>query len=228
MDPLLLGMAKEAGSPPSAGFRSPTRSIPGTACHLMNDDTLEIRCDGHTVFTIKPMDVVTVRLTCDDWDVRARVPSPRLHLLHRPEATTIKTTKQGVVQIDSDALRTSQNTEPTTQEIQTDQRLDERSLFDVISEIPIRPHVPKSNSVRTGSSYVCEQNIRGRCVFSNFVNPDTRSATQEAAQKAAVMARSTLSNTQTSYDAARSIEKSVTLRQQRLTAAKRNTRRSKN
>mmetsp|Transcript_40846 Transcript_40846/g.41472 ORF Transcript_40846/g.41472 Transcript_40846/m.41472 type:complete len:86 (+) Transcript_40846:1143-1400(+) len=76
--------------------------------------------------------------------------------------------------------------------------------------------------------------IPGRVVFGNFVNPDTRSAQQEASIKDA--AASALERRkhamasrvkQNEYDTTRRIESNVTARMQRLAASKRNVRKGK-
>jgi predicted secreted Zn-dependent protease len=73
--------------------------------------------------------------------------------------------------------------------------------------------------------------IRGRVVFNGFVNPDTRSARQDAAvQEAAEAAIERRKEVQASrerqgeFDATQRIEKEVTARMQRLAVNKRNTR----
>jgi len=74
----------------------------------------------------------------------------------------------------------------------------------------------------------------GRVVFGNFINPDTRSAQQDASIRQASAAaferrnQAMASRTkQNEYDTSRSIESDVTSRMQRLAASKRNTKKGK-
>jgi hypothetical protein len=254
VDPRLLDLADDAGTAPSAGFRPPTRSLPGATTRLVDDhddNRLEIcLSNGRMAHIIRPMDVVTVRLTCDDWDVRARVPQPRLHLIHggvveSKSRTTSEAAGQGhnnVVQINSSILSPRQVTDPNVRPVTNNSNNNETeySLFNVLSELAIRPDLPpprlSEQQPTPSSSSVCQQTMRGRCIFADFINPHTKSATQEALQRAVYAAAAahavdqnasvTSGRAAPSYDVARSMEKSALLRQQRLQAAKRQTKRS--
>jgi hypothetical protein len=79
-----------------------------------------------------------------------------------------------------------------------------------------------------------DSNMPGRKTFGGFQNPDTRSATQEAAiaeaSKAAAQRRAAAvagQSRRNEFDTTRTIEREVTARMQRLAAEKRSTRRSK-
>jgi hypothetical protein len=76
--------------------------------------------------------------------------------------------------------------------------------------------------------------MKGRVVYGDFINPDTRSATQEAAQQsAAEEAAQRRSNAleqvarRGEFDKSRDVERMVTSRQQKLATDKRSSRRQK-
>jgi hypothetical protein len=84
-DPKLLGLPPSAGLPASSGFvgLKSCRRFPGAVVRL-DEDRLEVTVpESPKAFVIRVLDVVTVQLSCDSWDVRARVPSPRVQLLAR-------------------------------------------------------------------------------------------------------------------------------------------------
>ena len=102
----------------------------------------------------------------------------------------------------------------------------------LLEGVPLRsrqgnPSVPPAPKGSTPS-------MAGRAIFGEFVNPDTRSAANEAgilaASEAAALRREhvmAMRAHNAEYDTSRRIEKNVMARTQRLAAGKRNTRKSK-
>ena len=114
------------------------------------------------------------------------------------------------------------------------------SLFDVLQSIEIHPvleGVPfrsRKNASTNNQEQHRQETFKGRLNFHQFVNPDTKSATQEAAMSAASQAAAQrranavqTADRRNEYDSARRIESNIMARAQRLAADKRNTRRGK-
>jgi hypothetical protein len=235
IEPSFVGLPPNSGYAPTLGFASThsCRRFLGGTCTLY-EDRLEVSVGGaKKSLVINLYDVVTVELTCDNWDDRARVPSPRLQLVSQatsPSDYGEEKSSSEQVQITSESLREdlSRLSEPMEKPHIF------MSLYENLSSLAVRPilDVPLRQHIEgrhRGAGYGNET-MRGRMVFGNFLNPDTRSAAQEAAQKAAsaesAARRANLMERKTEVYGP-SIEKSITLRQQRLAAEKRNTRRSK-
>lgn len=89
IDPSLLGLPADTGLNPTLGFLSSpsSRRIPSGKTELFNDTNERLEVSVHIPnskkFIVRPFDVVIVQLSCDSWDDRARVPSPRFLLLSR-------------------------------------------------------------------------------------------------------------------------------------------------
>lgn len=250
IDPALVGLAPEAGSPPTLGFvNAPNcRRFPSGRCILRGSnegDSLEVvvpespkKCIFH------PLDVVTVQVSCDLSDVRARVPPPRFHLVTaglqpgggskssepRKVTSAMITRSSGGGGNEPSGHRKLPCDKPRDSRDQSMyQQLSSVDLKPVLVDIPLRRHQPKVR-IETGDA----NTMPGRKIFGGFQNPDTRSATQEAAiaaaSEAATQRRQAALASQSrrdEYDTTRTIEREATARMQRLAAQKRSARRSK-
>ena len=87
LDPALLGLDPHAGTSPTLGFASTqgkSRRFPTGTCKLVTHQEHELRItvpEYQRNLNLRILDVVTVQLSCENWDARARVPPPRLHLV---------------------------------------------------------------------------------------------------------------------------------------------------
>jgi hypothetical protein len=239
-DPKLIGLPPSAGLPSSSGFvglRS-CRRFPGALVRL-EEDRLEVTVpESPNVFVVRALDVVTVQLSCDSWDVRARVPSPRVQLLAKASKPLSSSPLQ-----EHSALRITSGPLNRTANMKVDdgpasvKKSELPSFSDIISTFRVYPdleNVPKRFSEGRKTQMGRTESMKGRVVYGDFVNPDTRSATQEAAQQsAAVDAAQRRSNAleqvarRDEYDKSRSAERMVTSRQHRLAADKKSSRHHK-
>jgi hypothetical protein len=241
IDPVLLGLEPTAGAPPARGFAASdeSRKFPGGNCQLVSD-SLEVTAPGcRDPFLVRPLDVVTVQIRCDSWDVRARVPSPRLHLVSNDKG---KASSPAPRKKATDAAITSTmlavNRKPGVGKISDNLPFTSKkmSMYDalkletpsVLFEAPLRSQLTQKQPVETR-----KVTITGRLIFDGFVNPDTRSAVQEAAIEAASAAamqrrEQVVANRArvSEYDTSRRIENNIMARTQKLSAGKRNTRKA--
>ena len=196
---------------------------------------------GRKKLVIRTVDVVTILLRSDNWDVRSRVPPPRFLLVSkgsRPPPGFGQTTTE-TKKITSQVLAPKPQSKDGPAPGQSKQK-QFLSVFDalqswetppVLADVPLRGRA--TNKVRNIASDRQEE-FKGRMVFHKFVNPDSKSATQEAAITAAASAaaqrRANAEDTRdrrNETDTSRSIERNIMARSQRLAAGKRNARRSK-
>jgi len=243
LDPALLGLPPDAGLPATLGFSglgSRCRHFPSGRCDLWGspDERLEVSVPGaQDRFIVRPLDVVILKLTCEDWDARARVPSPRAQLLS-DKNPIVRESRSAA----SASVQTRDRLDITSKHLQEEkcavsppsqgqssfiaEALAPFKICPVVDELstPIEKFVPASRIDTLG----------GRIVFGGFVNPDTRSAMQDAAQRnaateAAERRQKVLEQAarRSEYDVTKRIERITTSRQQKLAAEKRNTRRSK-
>lgn len=244
LDPELLGLLPDAGLPPSSGFAKAEscRRLPAGRVDL-DGELLQVSApEGRKTLTIRALDVVTVQVSCDTWDVRARVPSPRFHLLVNT-CTTAKpssgrTTARGPAgKITSGLLNRDAAAPDNGNRQATTTKSTLPSISDLLSTIRVYPTldgVPlRSTDVREAKTDRT-MTIKGRLVYGNFVNPDTRSAAQEAAQQAAAEEATQRrvnalehSCRRNEYDRDKTVERMVTSRQQKLAGEKRSSRRQK-
>jgi hypothetical protein len=240
IDPTLVGLEPQAGQPPTLAFANAgkSRMFPSGKCSESPDSQfLEVRVPEGRPFVVRTLDVVTVLISCDDWDVRARVPFPRLHLIGKGIQAAAKSPQElGATKITSnrlqDALLGKERTKGsnvTVTESSLYEELMRLSTPPVLSQIPLRHQNQKSPEGEDRKATMI-----GRLVFGEFVNPDTRSATQEAAIEAAAEAAAqrrgqVMANQARNkeYDTTRRIEMDVTSRNQKLAAGKRNVRKAK-
>lgn len=240
LDPSLVGLPSGAGLEPTLGFSAVDsyRRFPAGDAVFAEDsyDTsksqLEIVIPGakkRLRFGI--LDVVTVQISCDLSDVKARVPLPRLHLIASSAAGVAKS------EIHQRILSTAIQSSPPELKPKTGETgpvLVPDSIYEQIAALPITPNLPDSRNRPRATKADYHSLIGGRKVFCQFVNPDTRNAQQEAAISAASDAVTQLrlaanqSNARSNeFDSVRTIERTVTARTQKLAAGKRNTRKAK-
>lgn len=243
IDPALLGLAATAGLEPSSGFAASnvSRRFTSGRCDLVKDNEegeyLKVTvAESQKAFIVRALDVLTIQVMCLDWDVRARIPAPRLHLL--ASSASYKQTGGKPGKRPGEGMRRGNAASTTKQPSQV--HANQPTIYGELTKLTHRP-ILEGVPLRSpqSSSYVPPEadttsTIAGRIAFCQFVNPDTRSATQEAAIEAAseaaaqrrvqVMARVEQNN---EYYTTRQIEKDATARAQRLAASKRNARKGK-
>lgn len=242
IEPSFVGLPPDSGLPPTLGDASSDskcKRFPSGKCELFDepDERLEVAVvGGKKNFVVRPLSVVSVQITCEGWDVRARVPSPRIQLVAGQEDVSYKCQSAGkpgsIVEMTSKMFDEKRPNKPVPKFDESN----ESSLFDQLASLqifPILENVLVRRRKQRSLTKVQEGLLQGRFVFENFVNPDTRSAAQDAAQQAAATAasdRRVAILEQRAYhneNATRNIERSVMGRQLRLDAGKRNARRSK-
>lgn len=234
IDPRLVGLPPAAGEDPTHGFvGSICRRFATGRCDMVTgaDESLEVKVPGAPkAFKLKRLDIVTIELKCDNWDLRARFPPPRAQLLAENDMTTSNRHQpQEQIRVGSTRLATAGNLQPTKLN-----SVRENNIFETTSSFRITPEVPGQNRLSRKAPHDRQVGLFGRIVYGGFVNPDTRSAAQEVAQqnaaaeaaqrRAQVLEQAARRN---EFNETRRIEGIATDRQQRLAAAKRNARRSK-
>jgi VacB/RNase II family 3'-5' exoribonuclease len=240
LDPSLVGLPSDSGLEPTLGFVAVDAYRRFSAgATVFTEDTrdasksrLEIVIPGaKKKLRFCVQDVVTVQISCDLSDVKARVPLPRLHLVasSATRAANIASNQRIVsTALNSSPLECmpiSEATEPF---------LVSNSIYEQIAALPITPKLPDAPSRPRATRAEFHSVIGGRMIFGRFVNPNTRNAQQEAAISAAsdAVAQLRLSANQSNarsneFDNVRTIERTVTARAQKLAAGKRNTRKAK-
>lgn len=242
IDPQLLGLAKDAGMPPTLGFSASgdlRRFVTGKCDHIEGDDErLEVSVpEGSKSLTVRPLDVVRVIITCDNWDIRARVPTPRVQLIAAvSESLTSRIApSSSTVKVDSTVLERSETLMPVTPASTASH---DATIFSVISSLNIQPVLPSTLSEQSFKTRIAavdrKVSLPGRFVYSSFANPDSRLNQQEVAQQSAATAAAqrrtnaiAQSNYRSEYDTTKQYEREAMVRQQRLAADKRNARISK-
>jgi len=241
IDPALLKLRASSGLDPTKSFASSkaTRRFPSGTCILFDssneDDHLDITVTAETTlkYQVRVLDVVTCIIFCDDWDTKSRIPRPKIQLI-------ADTTKQNLASderksIESPVIAAEENNYESYNSSTNVTRVP--SLYEETLKLETPPKlnvVSRFLEVKNSNEKKIKISIPGRVVFGNFVNPDTRSAQQEASIKDA--AASALERRkhamagrvkQNEYDTTRRIESNVTARMQRLAASKRNVRKGK-
>lgn len=246
IDPALLGLPPDAGLLSTLGFAiAPNcRRFPAGSCFFKDSEdggSLEVVIpDTPKKCIFRPLDVITVQLSCNLSDVRARIPPPRFHLVStgkqtgsRPKVVEPRSVTSAMIRRgDKQPSGLQQNLSDLTSKNSRHQSMYEKMsslvIKPVLTDVWLRLHQPK---VRVGET---DSSMPGRKTFGGFQNPDTRSAAQEAAiaegATATAQRRATALASQSrrnEYDTTRNIEREVTARMQRLAAEKRSTWRSK-
>lgn len=244
IDPSFLGLPRGSGAAATMGFitSGSCRRFPDGKCELFDgtNERLEVSVAGSTKkFVLRPFDVVNVDMTCDNWDVRARVPAPRLLLTMRTPDVPTDNPSSKQVNITSEKLKLNHQQSRQATPLKERGDSDETSsIFEVLTNARRRHRVLHEVPCRSSRAGIQvpdrKELLRGRVVYGDFTNPETRSAVQDAAQRVAAEQAAERrvnllesSSQRTEFDTARSIERNVTMRQQRLATDKRNTRHSK-
>lgn len=239
LDPFLIGLPANSGMEPTLGFAAGknNRRFPAGQTVLTEDPTdasnslLEVRIPGATKnLCFRVLDVITVQISCDLSDIKARVPLPRLHLVASSSAGEARSV--GPQWNKSLASKAPPSDCPPDTSSEIAMKVD--SVYEQLAALSITPTLPDTPSRPRKIKTEFQSCIGGRKVFGNFVNPDTQSAQQEAAISAAsdavaqrqiAVGQSQARNNE--FDTTRTIERTVTARAQKLAAGKRNTRKSK-
>ena len=230
MDPSLLGLPSDSGQDATLGFAWSKNCRRFRRDDVMLQFTpgeeLAVRRQGTTRLTMKALDVVSVEIFCSDWDQRARIPSPRVLLVpnHHKKSPATSVTDGGT---EVKAPRTNPETSVVAAGSLT--------VFDIVEsaiQAPDRLSLPRAFRDKENSARL--ELLRGRIVFGNFVNPNTKMAEQLVAQEAAAAEAIQRRNNAVQRAARRDedsstrrIEREVTGRQQRLAKEKRESRRAK-
>jgi hypothetical protein len=249
IDPALFKLKKSSGLDPTTGFASSEsiRRFPLGTCTLVDsslDDHLEVNLRETTEkYHVRVLDVVTVKIFCDDWNAKSRVPQPRIHLvahLLKKNASSPRKSVEVVAGKISASDRIENRGSSNTALRQGQGSLS--SIYEEIEKLVIPPNLSVEFRFSERKSFENEKPdihssrklMIGRVVFGDFINPDTRSAQQEESIKQASAAalerrnQAMASRTkQNEYDTSRRIESDVTARMQKLAANKRNTKRGK-
>jgi len=247
IDPSLLNLEETSGLDPTTGFASSesTRRFPSGSCTLHDsaeDNHLEITLRETTKkYQVRILDVVTVKIFCDDWDTKSRVPQPRIHLIADSRKRAVTSLKKMKKMQDATPLTIHDHRIPKTTGTKKQDQIP--SLYEEIEKLLITPNL--SVEFRSSKTELAEKesksavaqskiSMTGRTIFGDFVNPDTRSAQQEASIREASAAALERRNQaqanrskQNEYDMSRKIESDVTARMQRLAATKRNTKKGR-
>lgn len=254
MDPFLFDLTEDSGQPPTLGFTgTPCRRFPEGKCVLVEppnesvgNSRLEVSVpESRKLFTLQTVDVVSVSMSCDNpWDARSRVPPPRFQLVankSRPPPGFRQQSSSTAKKISSKLLldsavksRTGGLENPCSVAKRVVSTFDALRFFEVppvLEGVPLRSRKTIDSNRQDQHR---QETFKGRLNFHQFSNPDTKSATQEAAMAAAseAAAQRRANAVQTmdrrnEYDSARRIENNIMARAQRLAADKRNTRRGK-
>ncbi|KAL7565263.1 hypothetical protein ACA910_014557 [Epithemia clementina (nom. ined.)] len=243
MDPLLLGLPIESGENATMGFSSSSN------CRRFRREEVELQftpgeelavlVKQNTRMTLRSLDVVSVEIFCSDWDQRARIPAPRVHLVpsHHEKASNKRVPE----------VETETRLEKAPPRSPLKSKVASPTIFDVVESAIKYPQnlagrrlvrlSPETNAATVSPSTRIES-LKGRIVFGNFVNPNTKMAEQLVAQEAAAADALQRRQNMVSGNAsrrrgvdedtvARRIAREVTSRQQRLAKEKRESRRPK-
>lgn len=242
IDPTLLSLDPSAGREPTGGFSASgcARMFMSGRCNLVRspEEHLEITVpENKSPHIINMLDVVTVKICSDGWDARARVPLPRLHLVRARNKKQIHSSGRPAAQKHvnepsrTEAMRAGEesNKIPPSTCMTLDSDILGLQTPPVLENEPLRTKAASKTLESRG-----KPTMAGRIVFGEFVNPNTRTAMQEAAiteaSEAAKHRRSQAVATnqkKNEYNTTRQIEMDVTARMQRLAAVKRNARKGK-
>jgi hypothetical protein len=243
MDPALFNLCPWSGSDPTAGFASSgvARKFHLGKCNLVNGDHLLISVpESTTQFTLKILDVVTVSICCDDWDTKSRVPQPRIYLIADSSRKVVSSMEQSKETTKKPSSRNRESRNPPNATGNPGNGQEQTSCPTIYAailqfETPSKLDVEFRSRDKTPTSQPLGTSIiPGRVTFGGFVNPDTRSAQQEAsiqeASNAAIERRNQIMENrqrQGEFESTRKIEKDVSARMQKLAANKRNARKGK-
>jgi len=230
IDPRVLGLPLTSGDVhPSSKFGSFVHLFQGGTCNQLENDRLLVTVPAaREKLTVKRLDVLSVLIGCEDFDMKARVPKPTVHLVQA----------QSLSQVPNVGPINDQEVSVDYSLAQQNQVARTRTISSVIDDVKHQqtPSVDRDFAGGNISSRL-EKNpskMTGRMVFRDFHNPDTRQSNQNnvrrAAEERTKMRREKLiahRERRNEYDVSRTVEKEATTRQQRLAASKRNAKRGK-
>lgn len=242
IDPAFLDLVSDHGQPPTVGFSnsSTIRRIPNASVvvHNSKDDSPTVKylevstTDSLGSLILRELDEVKVELSCWQWDSRARVPSPQLQLSYRGEVPHCKSDKKH-------KSRTNLLDRNINRKLEEDSEKARASIYSLCETTmknvePLLHRIPFRYSTEHPKVQKLTESLKGRLVLRNFVNPDTRSSLQEALQQSAAtqgalrrVEASDLNDCDSLCRRMNQIEKTVIVRQQKLAAEKRSSRRAK-
>jgi hypothetical protein len=237
IDPSFSGLPQSAGGDPSRGFASSDhirRFSPNESNVIFTENqSLEVLV-GDKSYTWRPLDVVTVSITCPDWDNRARVPQPKVQLVHvhSGKKDTLHRIKDNISARVPPVISTYKLIPSLSDDLEVVYSADrdvDSSLFDLMQELfHLETGNLSSASLDPGTAQLTSKTVAGRFSWGGFENPDTRAAAQSVAQEAAAARRNDRPESVINeYDANNRMAREVTARQQRLAAEKRNARRAR-
>ena len=209
--------------------------FPSGRCVLVDspDEVLQVLVpESESRYEARILDVVTVKICCDDWDSRARVPLPRLHLIAKDSNVSKRVSEIGQKPKPGIPVPIFKENNENGRKIRS-----LKSIYDSTLELstpPLLLDAPFRDRKKESAESNGTITLPGRIVFGGFRNPDTKAAQQEASileatESAQKRRNQAMANSARSseYDTSRQIERDATARMQRLAAVKRNTRKSK-
>lgn len=238
MDPSAVGLDVTSGLDPTLGFAACEnyRRFPDGKVTLVDNNvdnsewSLQVSLPAASrKLEFRILDVITVRISCDMKEIKARIPAPRLYMLSskvhsRSEATR---TKEGIQHANS----------TSSTNLEEDMKIKSvlsNSMYQQLAAVRISAILPVETMFSRRKKVDFESTVAGRKIFAAFVNPDTRSSQQEAAVVSAAESaakRRTMANQaqgkNSEFSTSQAIERAVTARTQRLAASKRNSKKSK-
>ena len=237
IDPRLVGLSQGSGLAPSPGFASSgaSRLLPNSKCIVQDSENEPKRSlaimvpDAPIRLTFRALDVVMVHISCDFSDAKARVPPPRFQLVATSERPG--PSKELVAR-----SLTVLNQQSDVELYHDEEGGSTDTLYATLSGLEIKPRLESTafrfDRPRKKCASSHRPSVAGRRNFGQFVNPDTRTAQQEAAvaaaSESAAQRRAVVQATvarRTEYDRQQHVEKSVTARTQKLAAVKRSAKR---
>eukprot|EP00816_Leptocylindrus_hargravesii_P000157 CAMPEP_0196828636 /NCGR_PEP_ID=MMETSP1362-20130617/94781_1 /TAXON_ID=163516 /ORGANISM="Leptocylindrus danicus, Strain CCMP1856" /LENGTH=223 /DNA_ID=CAMNT_0042209319 /DNA_START=518 /DNA_END=1189 /DNA_ORIENTATION=+ len=204
--------------------------------HEFDDEqkqSLEVSVPGSTPSIFRVLNVVTVQLSCNADEAKARISKPVAHLLQREFSDDSYHQHSDIdrdfsIKGKSAKSKRSVEVEEYPEHGHSSGRKSPTSIYSIISSIEITPKLArKSEKCSKLSTSDRFETLPGRFIFNNFRNPNKANNEIEGSRlDIAVVKRSAMAIPD-GYDAQKRIEKEVTSRIQRLAAEKRHSRMAK-
>lgn len=221
IDPRLLGLNLEDGSPPSSSFLAVKeyRKFSTGRLELNNNNKQQdersienslsiVVPEAKRNFCVKTLDVVTVQLSCDTSDSNARIPLPRIHLISKTSKissvnATLSAEKHMKTKVTSKLVQGKPRNEEPILPLDRESKQDKSSppsMYQIIHSIEIVPKIKIQEETKNGkndkknSKTNRVQYVPGRFIYNSFQNPDTHAATQKAAAEIAMKQRDEYGN----------------------------------
>ena len=239
INPEILGLPLGSGLPATLGFTANERCrmFAGGQCtlHAFDDEQkqyLEVSVPGVGSCVFRKLDVVTVQLSCNADEAKARISRPLAHLLQREFSDTYKQhcniDKETITMVTSKPKRLIKVKE-FPEHGNSHGRESPTSIYTIISSIEITPKVslmseksrPRSKSLKSDRV----QTHSGRFFFHNFRDLN-KTNDENQRNKSDVADRRSAQRIPDEYEQ-KKIEREITSRMQRLSAEKRNSRMAK-